>query len=244
MYEKLIEQLENRRALYHAQAEKCRVAVEAIRQLEDETVEQPPIIVKREPVIPRFHVGGQMKTGEVKGMARFIKKIVEDSALIEDGPMPPRTIQKTESKKHPGGRPNKSSRYKGVARSSMPRKDGSYSWQTNVWKDGRMSHYGNFKIEEEAAAKVQDVLGNKAEAERLYAIARRIKADQTEQNENNPDRIKEKGYNRKPKLETIEPDPNPETIPRWECVKCCNIYKTLKQPASCDKCGSLVFNDL
>lgn len=81
---------------------------------------------------------------------------------------------------------------------------------------------GESEIPELAAAKVQEYLGNKVEAERLYEIGRQKLADWNEQKENNPDRPPKKKY-----ASVI-----------WECNKCCHQHiVTRHKPEKCEQCG-------
>lgn len=113
-----------------------------------------------------------------------------------------------------------SSQYKGV---SLHKKTGKYRAQ--IWRNGRLNHLGTFEKEIDAAAAVQEYLGNKQEAKRLRkesadteAVARTRAAKKKELV---PSEFFQGGY---------------------ECTGCGEDY--VEKPQRCDKCGGSVFEPL
>lgn len=130
---------------------------------------------------------------------------------------------------------NSVSQYKGVS----PTRSGK--WRAQNYENGKVRHIGTFATKIDAAAAYAKHTGNMAEYVRLSGLA--------EQTENNPDRQEKRHYKKRIK-KTLdvpdEPDPKPELIPRWECIKCHKKYNTIAQPYQCTNtnCGSLIFDQL
>jgi len=131
-------------------------------------------------------------------------------------------------------RKKSTSEYYGV--SKLPpgkRKPGMDRYRAQVRVDGRYRWLGIFygpAGEVEAAAKVQDAIGNPAEAQRL----RRKAADLAEQLEAKPDRPKPKRRKRK------EPGDLPSPAAhKYECNKCGRDY--VGKPAECEQCHGKSF---
>ncbi len=144
----------------------------------------------------------------------------------------PRSKAASQTKKtKPKQRPGKFSQYKGVYDGKRT-SDGRQRYMAQIWKNGSGKSLGTFYSEEEAAAAIAEAKGLVGEAERLRDLARQKKADEQEQQENNPDRP---GPQRRKKT-----DPKSRSSIVYVCDHCGLKYAE-SRPQACPGCNSASF---
>lgn len=136
------------------------------------------------------------------GKTKQIADDIRHDLQREYPPVPHVILREADTPKKTPGTKGHFSQYKGVSDGGV-RKDGIQRYKATVFLDKKNKTLGTFLIEEEAAAAVQDALGNKAAVNRFQAISKQKTADQAEQKENNPDRTPPKKReigNKKPQM--------------------------------------------
>jgi len=122
------------------------------------------------------------------------------------------------------------SKYKGVSLTKM-KADGTQKFRVQFW-DGpkkRNIPLGAYESELEAAAVYQDYAGNKAEAQKLRALAKQQKSDMVEQADNNPDRPKAKKKMKEWRCKHCGLEVRHPTMPSIGCIQCnSSSYEQIK----------------
>ena len=228
-----------------ARVKTLRVAVETVRQLAPAAMDKTVIVggqvaaalsAIRQPAVEPETVPDPVPEPEPVSATAAVVEI--NGRSLDSYPGIPG--EEPENKTSPtrnrwAGRKGRTSQYFGVTRGKkVVSQPGVAQWKGQVRIGGKYCYLGQLSGqagEIELAARVQEKLGNPAEAQRL----RQKTIDMAEQIENNPDRPKPKHRKAKEPADL----PLPAAAHKWQCNRCGHDF--VGKPEKCSNCRGQAF---